>query len=67
MADRVWMITGATSGFGRAIAEAVLARDDSVVAAARNLDALGDLAEHERVHPQRLDVTDAAERDAAIA
>jgi NAD(P)-dependent dehydrogenase (short-subunit alcohol dehydrogenase family) len=65
--DRVWLITGASSGFGRAIAEAALARGDSVIAAARNLDALGELAEHERVHPLRLDVTDAAQREAAIA
>jgi len=64
---RVWLITGASSGFGRAIAEAALARGDSVIAAARNLDALGELAEHERVHALRLDVTDAAEREAAVA
>jgi NAD(P)-dependent dehydrogenase (short-subunit alcohol dehydrogenase family) len=30
---RVWFITGASSGFGRALAEAVLKRGDSTVVA----------------------------------
>ena len=37
--QRVWLITGASSGFGRAIAEAALAAGDIVVAAARRPDA----------------------------
>jgi NAD(P)-dependent dehydrogenase (short-subunit alcohol dehydrogenase family) len=61
---RVWLITGASSGFGRAIAEAALERGDSAVAAARRTDALGDLAE--RAHPVSLDVTDPAQREAAV-
>jgi NAD(P)-dependent dehydrogenase (short-subunit alcohol dehydrogenase family) len=66
---RVWFITGATSGFGRAIAEAALERGDSVVATARRVDALADLGEGEteRVQVLRLDVTDAADREAAVA
>jgi NAD(P)-dependent dehydrogenase (short-subunit alcohol dehydrogenase family) len=64
---RVWLITGASSGFGRAIAEAAHARGDSVIAAARNLDALGEFAERDRVHPLRLDVTDSSQREAAVA
>jgi NAD(P)-dependent dehydrogenase (short-subunit alcohol dehydrogenase family) len=40
---RVWLITGASSGFGRAIAECALAAGDIVVAAARRTDALADL------------------------
>jgi NAD(P)-dependent dehydrogenase (short-subunit alcohol dehydrogenase family) len=63
---RVWFITGATSGFGRAIAEAALDRGDSVVAAARRVDALADLADGERVQTLRLDVTEAADREAAV-
>jgi NAD(P)-dependent dehydrogenase (short-subunit alcohol dehydrogenase family) len=63
---RVWFITGTTSGFGRAIAEAVLERGDSVVATARRTDALEDLGDPERVLAVRLDVTDAAEREAAV-
>ncbi|HEU5028621.1 MAG TPA: oxidoreductase [Spirillospora sp.] len=57
---RVWLITGATSGFGRAIAEAALAAGDTVVAAARRPQALADLAERHpgRVNAVALDVTD---------
>ena len=63
----VWFITGATSGFGRAIAEAALERGDSVVATARRTDGLAELGEPERVHAVRLDVTSAADREAAVA
>jgi NAD(P)-dependent dehydrogenase (short-subunit alcohol dehydrogenase family) len=65
--DRVWLITGASSGFGRALAEAALSRGDRVVAAARRTDALADLASSERVHVVALDVTDAAQRAAAVS
>jgi NAD(P)-dependent dehydrogenase (short-subunit alcohol dehydrogenase family) len=64
---RVWFITGTTSGFGRAIAEAALERGDSVVASARSTDRLADLGEPERVEAVRLDVTDADQREAAVA
>jgi NAD(P)-dependent dehydrogenase (short-subunit alcohol dehydrogenase family) len=69
MTDRIWLITGATAGFGRAIAEAALAAGDSVVAAVRRPEALADLvaAAPERVFPLRLDVTDPARIDAAAA
>jgi NAD(P)-dependent dehydrogenase (short-subunit alcohol dehydrogenase family) len=65
--QRVWLITGASSGFGRAIAEAVLARGDSVVATSRRMDALADLDGAGRVHVVALDVADAAQREAAVA
>jgi NAD(P)-dependent dehydrogenase (short-subunit alcohol dehydrogenase family) len=64
--NRVWFITGASSGFGRMIADAALARGDSVVATARRTDALSDLEESDRAHVVSLDVTDAAQRAAAI-
>ncbi|GAA0320473.1 oxidoreductase [Streptomyces polychromogenes] len=61
-AERVWLITGASSGFGRTLAEAALAAGDTVVAAARRPAALDDLA---AAHPGQLvpvaaDVTDTA-------
>jgi NAD(P)-dependent dehydrogenase (short-subunit alcohol dehydrogenase family) len=61
-AGRVWLVTGASSGLGRAITEAALAAGDTVVAAARRTDALDDLVS---AHPDRatavaLDVTDTA-------
>jgi NAD(P)-dependent dehydrogenase (short-subunit alcohol dehydrogenase family) len=64
---RTWLITGATSGFGRTIAEAALDRGDSVVATSRRTDALDDLAGDDRVLVRRLDVTDPAQREAAVA
>jgi NAD(P)-dependent dehydrogenase (short-subunit alcohol dehydrogenase family) len=63
--NRVWLITGASSGFGRAITEAALARGDSVAAGARTADAFGDLPEG--VHPLALDVTNSDQREAAVA
>jgi NAD(P)-dependent dehydrogenase (short-subunit alcohol dehydrogenase family) len=41
---RVWFITGASSGFGRALAEAVLKRGDDAVVCARRKEALDSLA-----------------------
>jgi NAD(P)-dependent dehydrogenase (short-subunit alcohol dehydrogenase family) len=67
--DRVWFITGASSGFGRALADAVLGRGERAVLAARRTDRLEDLAAR---FPQQalavaLDVTDAKARSAAVA
>src|SRR4051812_36196519 len=66
---RVWLITGASSGFGRAIAEAALAAGDTVVAAARRPEVLDDLvaAHPGRVVTTQLDVTDAARAAAVVA
>ena len=66
--NRVWLITGANSGFGRAIAEAAVAAGDVVVATARRVTALDGLA---AAHPGQvdalpLDVTDAAAIDATV-
>ncbi|WP_225802660.1 oxidoreductase [Streptomyces sp. NK15101] len=68
-AGKVWLITGATSGFGRCIAEAALAAGDTVVAAARRPAVLDDLATAYpgRLVPVALDVTDAAGADATVA
>lgn len=41
---RVWFITGCSSGFGQALAEAVLERGETVVLTARNLQQVEDLA-----------------------
>ncbi|WP_433247046.1 oxidoreductase [Streptosporangium sp. CA-135522] len=59
---RVWLITGASSGFGRSIAEAALAAGDTVVATARKPEVLDDLvaAHPDRAVAVRLDVTDSA-------
>lgn len=39
-----WLITGCSTGLGRALAQAVLAKGDNAVVTARNTDALRDLA-----------------------
>jgi NAD(P)-dependent dehydrogenase (short-subunit alcohol dehydrogenase family) len=63
---RVWFVTGASRGFGRALSEAVLARGERLVATARHPEELADLAERgAEVLP--LDVTDRAAVQAAVA
>ncbi|MDH6545240.1 SDR family NAD(P)-dependent oxidoreductase [Streptomyces sp. SPB4] len=64
--DRVWFITGASRGLGRAFAEAALAAGDRVAVAARTTGPLEELAAAHpgRVLPLPLDVTD---RDAVAA
>jgi len=64
---RTWLITGATSGFGRTITEAALERGDSVVATSRRTDGLDDLAGDDRVLVTPLDVTDPSQRQAAVS
>lgn len=69
----VWFITGASRGFGLAIAREALGRGDSVVATARNLQALAEAlpAGDERLLTVELDVHRpeqiAAAVDAAVA
>lgn len=58
--QKVWFITGASSGFGLALTEAAIAAGDTVVAAVRRPEALDELvaAHPDRIDPVRLDVTD---------
>ena len=65
---RTWFITGASSGFGRMLAEEVLKGGGKVIATARNLDRVTDL---EAKYPRTakalaLDVTDAGQVDSAV-
>jgi NAD(P)-dependent dehydrogenase (short-subunit alcohol dehydrogenase family) len=59
-APRTWMITGTSSGFGLALARAVLAAGDRVVATARSPETLEPLIgeAHDRVIAVPLDVTE---------
>ena len=64
----VWFITGCSTGFGRELARALIARGYRVVATARNPEDVADLAEAggDRVLALKLDVTDEAQAAAAI-
>lgn len=66
---KVWLITGCSSGIGRALAQRVLARGDRCVVTARDAAAIADVA---APHPQTalalaLDVRDPAQRKDALA
>jgi NAD(P)-dependent dehydrogenase (short-subunit alcohol dehydrogenase family) len=64
--SRVWFITGASSGFGRALAEAALERGEQVTVAARDISRVADLATDGAAFAIALDVTDARQRERAI-
>jgi NAD(P)-dependent dehydrogenase (short-subunit alcohol dehydrogenase family) len=63
----VWLITGCSTGFGRELATQALARGHRVAITARHLAPIRDLADHPGAIALQLDVTDAAQVDAAVA
>ncbi|MFI5608700.1 oxidoreductase [Amycolatopsis sp. NPDC051903] len=67
--NKVWLVTGANSGFGRAITDAAVADGDVVVAAARRPETLADVvaAHPDQVEAVALDVTDLAAVEATVA
>jgi NAD(P)-dependent dehydrogenase (short-subunit alcohol dehydrogenase family) len=67
--EQVWLVTGSSRGFGRALIRAALDAGDRVVATARQPGQLAEIAEQygARVLPFALDVTDAGAARAAIA
>lgn len=63
-----WLITGCSTGIGRALAEAAADAGHNVVATARNTAAVGEFAEgRPNVLPVGLDVTDPEQIRAAVA
>jgi NADP-dependent 3-hydroxy acid dehydrogenase YdfG len=66
--SKVWFITGTSSGFGKALAEEVLAKGDKVVATARKPEVLQDLIEQypETARAVKLDVTNKSDAKNAI-
>jgi NAD(P)-dependent dehydrogenase (short-subunit alcohol dehydrogenase family) len=63
--SRIWLITGSTSGFGRALVDAVRANGERVVATARDVAALADL-QGDDVLAVPLDVTQEEQIDSAL-
>jgi len=68
MVKKVWLITGASTGFGRELAEQLLAAGERVIATARRPEQLADLAEahRETALVVVLDVNDAESVEAAV-
>jgi NAD(P)-dependent dehydrogenase (short-subunit alcohol dehydrogenase family) len=68
VAPKVWLITGCSTGFGRALAEAVLKQGDYLLATAREPEQLRALIEHypENAKAVRLDVTVSQDIQAAV-
>lgn len=66
--QRVWFVTGSSSGFGRALSEAVLDHGDRLVATARHVDDIRALTNRgrERALALPLDVTSATAADVAV-
>ncbi|CAM5405763.1 SDR family oxidoreductase [Streptomyces fumanus] len=62
MPQRTWFITGISSGFGRRMAEMLLADGNRVVGTVRDLDSVRELrkAHGDRLSVHRLDLTDGA-------
>ena len=67
-APKVWLITGCSTGFGRALAEAVLKKGDFLLATARKPEQLRALIQHypETAKAVRLDVTLPQDVQAAV-
>ncbi|HCA56963.1 MAG TPA: short-chain dehydrogenase/reductase [Blastocatellia bacterium] len=65
---KVWFITGCSTGLGRDLAEVLLEQGYRVVATARRLDSIADLAERfpENARIASLDVTDRDQISAAV-
>ena len=62
-----WFITGCSSGFGRALAEAAIAAGHRVIATARDVRSIADLEKTGVCSVAALDVTDAANIREVIA
>lgn len=67
--SRVWLITGCSTGFGRALADAVLAKGDRLIATARKPEQLQDLVDSysQQVRTLSLDVTNSDNIRSAVA
>ena len=67
--NRVWFITGSSTGFGRLLAEEALERGYKVVATAREIETVEDLVQKypETARAVKLDVTDEQDVKTSVA
>jgi len=67
--DKVWLVTGASTGFGRELVEYLLTNGARVVATARKVEGLADLGTRYPQHAlvAAMDVTDPKQVDAAVS
>ena len=59
--DKVWLVTGCSTGFGRVLTEAAIEHGDRVVVTARSVERLKDLAYFRReieAWREKIDATD---------
>lgn len=63
---KVWLITGANRGLGRAFAVEALRNGDSVIACTRKIDTNDEFYSNEHVFPVIMDVTDKAQVSEAV-
>ena len=64
--SRIWIITGAGRGLGRAFAEEAVKNGDQVIATVRKLNDNDELMKNENVLPVIMDVTNKDEVKAAV-
>lgn len=54
--SKVWLVTGCSSGLGKCLVSAILARGDKVIATARQLSAMKEFEGHDDIKTLSLDV-----------
>ncbi|KAJ7472359.1 hypothetical protein B0H11DRAFT_2038722 [Mycena galericulata] len=64
--QKVWLITGTSSGFGECLVKSVLARGDRVIATARNLSKIQHFLTSENIRVLQLDIVSGEESIKAI-
>jgi NAD(P)-dependent dehydrogenase (short-subunit alcohol dehydrogenase family) len=66
MAQKVWMITGASRGLGAEIAKAALAAGEKVIATGRGKDGLKFSSDQDALFPVEMDVTNEAQVNSGV-
>ena len=66
MAQKVWMITGASRGLGAEVAKAALAAGEKVIATGRGRDSLDFSSDKDALFPVEMDVTNEAQVAAGV-